>query len=271
MMLHMARGLSGKRVLVVGASAGIGRAIALKAAREGAAIAVAARRKEALEILAQDVGGGTIIVADLSVSADCARIADEAGASLGKIDVVVFVAATARLRTLKNMTAAEWAVTLNTNLVGVNLTIAGLLPHLSEGALVMVASSEAAGRPFYALGAYAASKSALEDTMRAWRIEQPEVRFITLVVGTTVPTEFASNFDPQEMVAAFPIWAAQGNAPAEYMQVDEVADVTVGFIKSLLPNKTVGLETLSLRSPAPLTGSADTMIETAAAMSPAST
>jgi hypothetical protein len=73
------------------------------------------------------------------------------------------------------------------------------------------------------------------------------------------------------MVAAFPIWAAQGNAPAEYMQADEVADVTVGFVKSLLPNKSVGLETLSLRSPAPLTGNADTMIETAAVMSPTPT
>ena len=271
MMAHMARGLSGKRVLVVGASAGIGRAVASKAAREGAKITVVARRREALENLAREAGGGTIIVADLSVPEDCARIADEAGTALGKIDVAVFFAATARLRTLKNMTATEWALTLNTNVVGVNLTIAGLLPHLSDGALIIVASSEAAGQPFYALGAYAASKSALEDTMRAWRIEQPDVRFITLVVGTTVPTEFASNFDPPEMVAAFPIWAAQGNAPAEYMQADEVADVTVGLIKSLLPNQTVGLEVLSLRSPAPLTGNADTMVETAATMSPTTT
>ncbi len=91
------------------------------------------------------------------------------------------------------------------------------------------------------------------------------------MVGTSVPTELASNFEPEEMVAAFPIWAAEGNAPAEYIQVDEVADVTVGFIESLLPNKTVGLEILALRSPAPLTGSADKMSETEAVMSPAPT
>jgi NAD(P)-dependent dehydrogenase (short-subunit alcohol dehydrogenase family) len=253
-------GLSGKGVLVVGASAGIGRAVAVRAARQGAKIAVVARRQEALEALTQEVGGGTIIVADLSASTDCARIAEEAGASLGQIDIVLFTAATARLRTLKNMTAEEWAVTLNTNLVGVNLTIAALLPHLSDGALVVVASSESAGRPFYALGGYAASKSAVEDTMRAWRVEQPEVRFTTLVVGTTIGTDFASNFDPDEMISAFPIWAAQGNAPADYMQAEEVADVAIGVFESLLPNRTVGLEIFSLRSPAPLTGSADTMI-----------
>jgi len=111
--------------------------VAVRAARHGAKIAVVARRKEALDVLTQEVGGGTIIVADLSASTDCARIAEEAGASLGKIDVVLFTAATARLRTLKNMTADEWAVTLNTNLVGVNLTIAALLPYLSDGALVV--------------------------------------------------------------------------------------------------------------------------------------
>jgi NAD(P)-dependent dehydrogenase (short-subunit alcohol dehydrogenase family) len=259
----MAQGLSGKRVLVVGASAGIGRAVALRAARDGARIAVVARRQDALESLTKEAGGGTIIAADVSVPADCARIAEEAGAALGQIDVVLFAAATARLRTLENMTAQEWAVTLHTNLVGVNLTIAGLLPHLTEKALVAVISSESAGRPFYALGAYSASKSAVEDTMKAWRVEHPEIRFITFVVGTTVPTDFASNFDPQEMVAAFPVWAAQGNAPAEYMQVQEVADVTVDFFATLLPNKTVGLEMFFLRSPAPLTGGTDTMTATA--------
>jgi NADP-dependent 3-hydroxy acid dehydrogenase YdfG len=99
--------LSGKGVLVVGASAGIGRAVAVRAARDGAKVAVVARRKEALEVLTQEIGEGTIIVADLSVSTDCARTTEEAGASLGEIDIVLFTAATARLRTLKDMTAEE--------------------------------------------------------------------------------------------------------------------------------------------------------------------
>jgi hypothetical protein len=84
-----------------------------------------------------------------------------------------------------------------------------------------------------------------------------------MVVGTTVPTEFANNFDAGEMAAAFPIWAAQGKAASEYMQVDEVADVVVGLFGTLLPNPTVGMETVFLRSPAPLTGSTDTMTATA--------
>lgn len=255
----MAGGLEGKHVLVVGASAGIGRAVALRAARDGAEVAVAARRTDALEKVVATAGRGTVITADVASPADCARIAAEAHAALGTIDVVVFAAAMARLRPLKDLTAEEWAQTLNTNLVGVNLTISALLPYLSPRALVCVMSSESAGRPFYALGSYAASKSAVEDSMRAWRLEHPSVRFVTLVVGTTIGTDFASNFDHEEMMAAFPIWAAQGNAPAEMMDCDEVADATVGIFASLLPQRTVGLETLVLRSPAPLTGTADVM------------
>jgi hypothetical protein len=47
------------------------------------------------------------------------------------------------------------------------------------------------------------------------------------------------------------------------MRVDEVADVVVGLFGTLLPNPTVGMETVFLRSPAPLTGSTDTMTATA--------
>jgi NAD(P)-dependent dehydrogenase (short-subunit alcohol dehydrogenase family) len=251
--------LRGKRVLVVGASAGIGQAIALRAAREGADVVVVARRKAALAKLIAEAGTGTAIVADLSKPEDCTRIAGEAAAALGAIDVVLFAAATATLSTLRELTPEQWAATLGTNLVGVNLTISALVPHLAPAAIVSVMSSESAGRPFYALGAYAASKSAVEDTLRAWRVEHPAARFMTLVVGTTVPTDFASNFDPKEMVAAFPMWAAQGNAPSEYMRCDEVAEVTVGLFASLLPNASVGVETVVLRSPAPLTGGTDAL------------
>ena len=259
----MTGGLEGKTMVVVGASAGIGRAVALRAAAAGASLALVARRRAPLEELAGAAGGASVITADLASPDDCARIGEEAARALGPIDVVLFTAATARLRTLRELTHEEWTQTVATNLVGTNLAISALVPHLVHRGVVSVMSSEAAGQPFYALGSYAATKSAVEDTMRAWRVEHPDARFVTMVVGTTVPTEFANNFDPAEMAAAFPIWAAQGKAASEYMRVDEVADVVVGLFGTLLPNPSVGMETVFLRSPAPLTGSTDTMTATA--------
>jgi short-subunit dehydrogenase len=69
--------LHGTRLVVVGASAGIGRAIALRAATAGAQLALVSRRREPLEELAKEVGGACVITADLSVHDDCARIARE--------------------------------------------------------------------------------------------------------------------------------------------------------------------------------------------------
>ena len=121
-------------------------------------------------------------------------------------------------------------------------------------------SSESAGRPFYALGSYAASKSAVEDTMRAWRIEHPDARFVTLVVGTTVPTEFASNFDPDEMVGRVPDLGGAGQ------RAGRVHGGRRGRRRHrrrcsarCCPTAASGMETLFLRSPAPLSGSTDTM------------
>lgn len=257
----MTEGLEGKRVLVVGASSGIGRCIALEAARSGAEIAVAARRKEQLEKLTSSAGGGTVIVGDVSVAEDCRRIADEAAAALGTIDAVVIAVGSARLRTLGQLSAEEWAFHMNTNVVGVNLTIGAVLPHLAERGVVAVMSTETAGRPFYGLGAYAASKSALEDSMRAWRVERTGTRFVTLVIGTTVGTDFATSFEPDEMREAFPVWAAQGNAPVEHMEPDEVAGVATALLGSLFTRPSIGIETMVLRSPSPLAGTADGMIE----------
>ena len=68
--------LSGKRVLVIGASAGIGRALAVRAVQEGAQVLMAARRGEELEKAAAEARGGHPVTVDVRVPEDCARLAD---------------------------------------------------------------------------------------------------------------------------------------------------------------------------------------------------
>src|SRR4051794_34602992 len=86
--------LKGKTALVTGASQGIGRAIAIGLAAEGAQLAIAARRKELLQQLAETIakaGGATpaLIVADVMEPDSARRIAAEAMAALGKIEILV--------------------------------------------------------------------------------------------------------------------------------------------------------------------------------------
>ncbi|MDE1930205.1 MAG: SDR family oxidoreductase [Alphaproteobacteria bacterium] len=93
--------LKGRTALVTGASMGIGRAIAVRLAAEGARLAIAARRKDLLEQVADGIekAGGTrpaIVVADVMQPESPQRICDEAGRALGKIEILVHSAGGSR-------------------------------------------------------------------------------------------------------------------------------------------------------------------------------
>ena len=85
--------LDGYRILVVGASTGIGRAVGIQAAQSGAAVAFAARRTELLEEAVDAAGGSSFAVAcDVRREEQCARAVEEAVERFGGLDAVVYAA-----------------------------------------------------------------------------------------------------------------------------------------------------------------------------------
>ncbi len=259
----MAPTLAGRKMLVVGASMGIGRAVAMGAVRAGAEVVLVARRGDALKEAVAQAGGGSPVEADLRSPEECARIGSEAQRLLGTIDVVVFAAGTALMRPLRDLSASEWAQMLETNLTGINLTISALIPSLAPGAIVAALSSESVGHPFYWLVGYTSTKAALEESLRGWRVEHPEVRFTCIQVGATVPTDFGSNFEPERLEVALQVWARQGRAQATIMNTEEVAQVILGILASAAPYPGICLEHIVVRSPAAVIDNADVMIQAA--------
>lgn len=251
--------LAGRRVLVVGGSSGIGQGFAVRAARAGAKVAVVGRRADRLDETVERAGGGTAIVADLRNADDCARIGAEAAAALGTIDLVFIAAGAAALRWVEETTADDWAVAFETNVIGVNLVIRALCPALEPGAIVAACSSESVGHPHSGLVPYGASKAALEESLRGWRIEHPEFRFSCVAVGATVPTDFGNAFDPETLGQAMELWARHGLARADIMKTDEVADVLVGTFGIAAAYPGVGIEHLTVRSPAGVVGGTERM------------
>jgi len=254
--------LSGRRILVVGASSGIGRAFARLAVTGGADVVVAARRRLALEELVDEAGGGRVVTADLAVAGDCTRLGQTAAELLGAIDVALFCAGVGGLERVERQTHQDWMRTYAVNVVGVNLTIAALLPALAPRAIVATMSSESVGRPHWGLASYAASKAALEESFRSWRTEHPEFRFTVIPIGSTVPTDFGKTFRQEILLEAFEKWSHAG-MQTQMMQAGDIAAAVLHTLAVVLPLPTAGIEQLVIRPAAAVTGSADVYIQAA--------
>lgn len=242
--------LEGRRVLVVGGSAGIGRAFGTKAVAQGAHVAFSARRSDKLEEAIAEAGGGVAVTADITVAADCARLAtDAAGALGGALDVVFISAGSSPLRMFKDMSVDDWHSILDLNLIGIHQVIRGALGVLAPGAIVSAVSSEGVSQPRTALGGYVVSKVALERMLEAWRTEHPEVRFSCVAVGATQPTEFGHSFDMNLLGQALDDWAKRGLAQAEFMLTDDLAVFLTEMYGSALQLPGIGVEHVLLRSP----------------------
>jgi NAD(P)-dependent dehydrogenase (short-subunit alcohol dehydrogenase family) len=240
-------------MVVVGASASIGRALALHAIRGGAEVVAAARRADRLEELVREAGGGTAIATDVCDPQSCESLMAVVAKVLGEIDVVCYTAGYTPLRLMADTSATDWQEILSTNVVGANQIIRAALPLLAPGAMVLALSSEAVGRPRSALGGYGSSKAALEESLKAWRVEQPGVRFCCAAIGPTVPTEFGDSFDPELLTWALKDWTARGLAQEEFMDTAELAEVMVETVAVLLERPGIGLEHMTLRSPSNVT------------------
>ncbi|QLL08939.1 SDR family oxidoreductase [Mycobacterium vicinigordonae] len=246
------RTLAGKRVVVVGASAGIGRAFAVRAGKEGAQLLAAARRSDRLQEVVEEAGCGTAVTADARNGEDCARIAEAARERLGAIDLLFISIGYAPLRMFAQTTSAEWFDVMQTNVVAVHRAITACLPVLAPAAMVATLTSETVGQARVALGCYSTSKAALAESMNAWRCEHPEFRFCNVTVGGTVPTEFTASFDAELLSVAVQHWIARGLLQQTMMTPDDVADVLAGMFASVLDFPDVGPENLVLRPASPL-------------------
>jgi NAD(P)-dependent dehydrogenase (short-subunit alcohol dehydrogenase family) len=166
---------------------------------------------------------------------------------------------------MANVSAEDWRLVLETNLTGIHQVIAALIGRLSPKAIVAVVSSESVMEPRSHLGAYGASKAALEHTLLQWQEEHPHLRFTTISLGATVPTEFGHGFSRERIIEAIEAWAASGRAQSAFMDTDEVCGMLFHTLEALLSSPSVGMPRIELRSPAPVLANGDDAVEAAVA------
>jgi len=136
--------LKNKIALITGAGTGIGRAIALALAREGAEIALVGRREEPLEAVAKEAGGSPLVLAaDVSRQGEIDRILAETTTRLGGLNVLVNNAGILHIGTAEQITEEQWDETFGINVRGLWLLSRAVLPYMRKaggGSIINVAS-----------------------------------------------------------------------------------------------------------------------------------
>jgi len=203
----MDTGLAGKRVLVTGASGGIGSACARAFAAEGARVAIHYHRgRERAEELAAELGGAPVVSADLTDETQVAALFEEVRGQLGGVDVCAAVAGVwpSADEPVWELALERWEATLRANLTATFLTSRAFLREVERnghGSLVLVGST--AGRFGEAGHAdYAAAKSAIQvGLLLSLKNEivrvAPKGRVNAVAPGWTVSPMTRGSLDPE--------------------------------------------------------------------------
>jgi short-subunit dehydrogenase len=177
--------LAGRRVWLVGASSGIGAAVAAELVRRGARVAITARRRERLE----EVAGGrmTVVPGDATDADGIAAAASAASAALGGLDMVIWCAGYWKQVDAARWDAAEFRRHIEVNLLGMSNVLDAVLPTMVDqrrGHFVGVASV-AGFRGLPGAEAYGATKAAQINLLEALRVSlrRHGIRVTTVAPG----------------------------------------------------------------------------------------
>lgn len=157
--------LTGRRLLVTGASSGIGRAVATAAAEEGASTALLARSQDELHELAGLLPGDHAVVpCDITDLDAAATAVDRAAERLGGLDGVVNSAGVVRPQHILDADPAGWRAMFDVNVLGLLAVTQAAVPHLREqdpADVVLVSSMSGRRRGSTRMSVYAATKHAV--------------------------------------------------------------------------------------------------------------
>jgi NADP-dependent 3-hydroxy acid dehydrogenase YdfG len=195
--------INGKVVIITGASSGLGKATALRLAKGGAKVVLAARREERLVELRDAIieqGGDAIYqVTDVTDRAQVESLAKAAKKAYGRIDVLVNNAGLMPLSPLDELKVDEWDQMVDVNIKGVLYGIAAVLPTMREQHVghIINLSSVAGHKVFPSSAVYSATKYAVKALSEGLRQEgNGEIRSTNISPGA-VATELTSTIsDP---------------------------------------------------------------------------
>lgn len=202
--------LEGRNAIITGADSGIGRAVAIAFAREGANVFISylKEHEDADETarLVREAGKKAVLLAgDISEEGHCRKIVDRAVAEFGQIDILVNNAAFQMARdSLQDISSEEWDYTFKTNIYSMFYLCKAAEPHMKEGSTIVNTTSINAYKPHPKLLAYAATKGAIQNyTANLGQILAEKGIRVNCVAPGPIWTPLIPATMPQEQVQTF--------------------------------------------------------------------
>lgn len=195
--------LSGKNALITGASRGIGRAIAIKFAENGAFVGINYNKSEdkardVLKIIRDRGGDGILLKGDVSSSKDCKEVVERFIDKRKSIDILVLNAGIYERGSFLEIDEERWDRVISTNLSSCYHVLRFAIPYIGNGGSIIFISSQLAFKGSKHGADYAASKAGMLGLMRSLALElAPRIR-VNAVAPGTIDTDIISNYS-QEM------------------------------------------------------------------------
>ncbi|KKX30374.1 SDR family oxidoreductase [Rhizobium sp. LC145] len=205
--------LAGKKAVITGGDSGIGRAVAIAYAREGADLLISylAEDEDAEDTkrVVEEAGRKAVLVrGDIQDPAHCRAIVDKAVKELGGIDVLVNNAAhQATFKSIEDIADEEWELTFKVNIHAMFYLTKAAVPHMKPGSAIINTASINSDTPNPTLLAYATTKGAIQNFTAglAQLLAEKGIRanavapgpIWTPLIPSTLPEDTVSNFGKQ--------------------------------------------------------------------------
>lgn len=160
----------GKTAVITGGNSGIGLATAIRLKREGARVVIVGRDAKTLDAAARE-HGLIAIQADVGRIAEIDRMYATLAERVGRIDVLFANAGIYKAAPLADTTEAFFDETVDVNLKGVFFTVQRALPHLNDGAAIVLNSSTVTAKGWAGIAVYSATKAAVRSLARTFSTE----------------------------------------------------------------------------------------------------